>query len=123
MYVPIGRYEDGAGVDFLGSGRRVGLAYYGTFKLTEHRLDSQVVSNLASGKNSVWAFGPVASLALAWGGKVRGFPTVRYEREMDAKLTAEGDAWNVARSCSRSTQFRSRKHPDAGSLMPTPAVS
>jgi hypothetical protein len=88
--------EGGAGVDFLGGGLSVGLAYYGTFKLTEDRFDSQAISNLASGKNSVWALGPEASLALAWGGKVHGFLTVRYEWEMDAKLTTEGDAWNVA---------------------------
>ena len=88
--------EGGAGMDFLGGGLTLGLAYYGTFKLTEDEFDSGVVTNLASGKNSVWALGPEASLALAWGGKVHGFLTVRWEQEMNAKLTTEGSAWNLA---------------------------
>jgi hypothetical protein len=88
--------EGGAGMDFLGGGLSVGLAYYGVFKLTEDRFDSRLGNLLVNGKNSVWGLGPEASLALAWGGKVHGFATVRYQWEMDAKLTTEGSSWNVS---------------------------
>jgi hypothetical protein len=87
--------EGGAGADFLDGGLTIGLAYYGTFKLTEDQFDSQVVNSLASGKNSVWALGPEASMAIPWGGAVHGILTVRYQQEMSAKLTTEGSAWNI----------------------------
>ncbi len=87
--------EGGAGADFLGGGLTLGLAYYGSFKLTEDRFDSQLGNLLVRGKNSVWGLGPEASMALAFRGKVYGFVTVRYQWELGAKTTTEGSAWNA----------------------------
>ena len=56
--------EGGLGADFLGGGLTAGLAYYGTFKLTDDQFDSRLGA-LIRGKNRVWGLGPEVSLALA----------------------------------------------------------
>jgi hypothetical protein len=82
--------EGGVGADFLGGGLTAGLAYYGTFKLTDDRFDSRLPSVLIRGKNRVWAVGPEVTLAIAARRTVYGFVTVRYQWELGARTTAEG---------------------------------
>jgi hypothetical protein len=87
--------EGGLGADFLGGGLTAGLAYYGTFKLTEDRFDALLPSVLIRGKNRVWGLGPEVSLAIAANKTVYGFVTVRYQWELGARTTTEGAAWNI----------------------------
>ena len=86
--------EGGLGADFLGGGLTAGLAYYGTFKLTDDQFDSRLGA-LIRGKNRVWGLGPEVSLALATKKAVYGFLTVRYQWELAARTTTEGAAWNI----------------------------
>ena len=87
--------EGGIGADFLKGGLTTGLAYYGTFKLTEDRFDALLPSLLIRGKNRVWGLGPEVSLALATKQAVYGFVTVRYQWELGARTATEGGAWNI----------------------------
>jgi hypothetical protein len=87
--------EGGLGADFLGGGLTAGLAYYGTFKLTQDRFDALLPSVLIRGKNRVWGLGPEVSLAIAANKTVYGFVTVRYQWELGARTTTEGAAWNI----------------------------
>ena len=87
--------EGGFGADFLKGGLVAGLAYYGTFKLTDDEFDSRLVSRLIRDKNRVWGLGPEVTLALATKQAVYGFVTVRYQWELAARTTTEGAAWNI----------------------------
>lgn len=87
--------EGRVGADFLGGGLSDGLAYYGTFKLTEDRFEAALPTLLIRGKNRVWALGPELTLAIAANRTVYGFVTVRYQWEMGARTTTEGAAWNI----------------------------
>jgi hypothetical protein len=89
--------EGGLGADFLGGGLTAGLAYYGTFKLTDDAFDRRHLALLIQGKNRVWGLGPEFTLALASKSKkaVYGFVTVRYQWELGARTTTEGAAWNI----------------------------
>ncbi len=87
--------EGGVGADFLGGGLTAGLAYYGTFKLTDDRFESLLPSALIRGKNRVWGLGPEVTLAIAANRTVYGFVTVRYQWELAARTTTEGAAWNI----------------------------
>ena len=57
--------EGGIGADFLRGGLTTGLAYYGTFKLTDDQFDARLPSVLIRGKNRVWGLGPEVTLAIA----------------------------------------------------------
>jgi hypothetical protein len=87
--------EGGLGADFLGGGLTAGLAYYGTFKLSDDRFDSRLASLLIRDKNRVWGLGPEFTLAIAARRTVYGFVTVRYQWELAARTTTEGAAWNI----------------------------
>lgn len=87
--------EGGVGADFLGGGLTAGLAYYGTFKLTEDQFDSRLANLLIRDKNRIWGLGPEVSLAIAAKKVVYGFVTARYHWEMGGKFTTEGAAWNL----------------------------
>lgn len=88
--------EGGVGADFLGGGLTAGLAYYGTYKLSDDRFDSRVANALIRGKNQVWALGPEVTLAIAARKKVYGFATLRYQWELAGRTTTEGAAWNLS---------------------------
>ena len=88
--------EGGVGADFLGGGLTAGLAYYGTYKLSDDRFDSPVASLLIRGKNQVFALGPEVTLAIAARKKVYGFATLRYQWELAGRTTTEGAAWNLS---------------------------
>jgi len=83
--------EGGVGADFLGGGVTTGAVYYTTLKVTDDRFSSPIVGNLVQGKNRVFALGPELTMALAKHKKVYGFVTARYERELFAKTTTQGD--------------------------------
>lgn len=87
--------EGGMGADFLGGGLSAGLAYYGTFKLSDDQFDKALPSLLVQGRNRVWGLGPEATLAIAARKTVYGFVTVRYQWELGARTTTEGGAWNI----------------------------
>lgn len=87
--------EGGVGADFLKGGLTAGLAYYGTFKLTDDQFDAQVPPRLLPDKNRVWGLGPEVTLALATKRAVYGFVTVRYQWELAARTSTEGAAWNI----------------------------
>lgn len=90
--------EGGVGADFLKGGLTVGLAYFGTFKLTDDTFDSQLASRLIRGKNRVWGLGPDITLALATKQAVYGFVNVRYEWEVGARTTTEGSTLSITAS-------------------------
>ena len=87
--------EGGFGADFLKGGLTVGLAYYGTFKLTDDKFDSRLAPRLIRDKNRVWGLGPEVTLALATKQALFGFVTFRYQWELAARTTTEGAAWNI----------------------------
>jgi hypothetical protein len=86
--------EGGVGGDFLKGGLTVGLAYYAAFKTTDDEI-AGLPGILIRGKNKSFALGPEATLALAAGGKVRGFVTVRYFWETYARTAAQGSAFLI----------------------------
>jgi hypothetical protein len=87
--------EGGIGADFLKGGLVTGLAYYGTFKLTDDQFDSRLPAVLIRDKNRVWGLGPEVTLALASKKAVYGFVTARYQWELGARTSTEGGAWNL----------------------------
>ena len=88
--------EGGVGADFLGGGLTAGLAYYGTYKLSDDRFDSPTANVAIRGRNQVWALGPEVTVAIAARKKVYGFATVRYQWELASRTTTEGAAWNLS---------------------------
>jgi hypothetical protein len=87
--------EGGLGADVLQGGLTAGLAYYGTFKLTDDRFDARLPSLLIRGKHRVWGLGPEVTLANVASRTVYGFVTVRYQWELGARVAPEGGAWNI----------------------------
>jgi len=87
--------EGGAGADFLGGGLTAGLAYYGTFKVSDDQFDSPLAQLLIRGRNRVWGLGPEVTLAIAANKTVYGFVTVRYQWELAARTATQGAAWNI----------------------------
>ena len=87
--------EGGAGADFLGGGLTAGLAYYGTFKVSDDQFDSPLAQLLIRGRNRVWGLGPEVTLAIAANKTVYGSVTVRYQWELAARTATQGAAWNI----------------------------
>ena len=90
--------EGGFGADFLKGGLTVGLAYFGSFKLTDDKFDSPILGRLIRDKNRVWGLGPDLTLALATKQAVYGFVNVRYEWELGARTTTEGSTLSITAS-------------------------
>jgi hypothetical protein len=86
--------EGGAGRDFLMGAARVGLAYYAQWKLTDDTLTG-LPALIFQGKNRVAGLGPEVSIPIATKQTVYGFLTARYQWEMGARTTTQGDALNV----------------------------
>jgi hypothetical protein len=86
--------EGGFGRDFLRGAASVGLAYYGQWKITEDTL-ATIPALVVRGKNRVAGLGPELTLPIATRNTVYGFLTARYQWEMGARTTTEGDALNV----------------------------
>lgn len=85
--------EGGVGADFLGGGVTTGIVYYTTLKLTSDQFEDAIVGNLVLGKNRVFALGPEVTLALAMHKTVYGFMTARYEKELHAQTTTQGNVF------------------------------
>ena len=90
--------EGGVGADFLKGGLTTGLAYFGTFKVTDDQFDTRLPKRVAPDKNRVWGLGPEVTLALATKQAVYGFLTVRYQWELAARTATEGATWNILAS-------------------------
>jgi hypothetical protein len=86
--------EGGAGRDFLMGAARVGIAYYAQWKLSDDTLTG-LPALLVRGKNRVAGLGPEVSLPIATKTTVFGFVTVRYQWELGAHTTTEGNTLNV----------------------------
>lgn len=86
--------EGGFGRDFLMGAARAGVAYYAQWKVSDDTLTG-VPSLFVDGRNSVAGLGPEVMLPIASKSAVYGFVTVRYQWEMGARSTTQGDALNV----------------------------
>jgi hypothetical protein len=86
--------EGGFGRDFLTGAARVGIAYYAQWKLTDDTL-AGLPSLIVQGRNRVAALGPEVSIPIATRQTVYGFLTARYQWEMGARTTTQGNAFNV----------------------------
>jgi hypothetical protein len=86
--------EGGFGRDFLKGAASAGLAYYAQWKLSDDTL-AGFPALLIQGKNRVAGLGPEVTLPLATKNAVYGFVTIRYQWELGARTTTEGDALNV----------------------------
>lgn len=86
--------EGGLGREFLRGAVSTGLAYYAQWKLTEDTLTG-ATALLVRGKNRVAGLGPELTLPIATTTTVYGFLTVRYQWELGARTTTEGDALNI----------------------------
>ena len=83
--------EGGVGHSFLKGAAKAGLAYYAQWKLTDDTLTG-LPALLVQGKNSVAALGPELTIPLATKSTLYGFFTFRYEFEVYARTTTQGNA-------------------------------
>jgi hypothetical protein len=86
--------EGGVGRDFLGGGLSTGVAYYAQWKLTDDTLTG-LPSLLVRGKNRVAGLGPDLTLPIATKSTLYGLVTVRYQWELGARTTTEGNSFTV----------------------------
>jgi hypothetical protein len=86
--------EGGLGRSFLMGAASVGLSYYAQWKLTEDTLIG-LPALILQGKNRVAGLGPEVTIPIATKNTVYGFLTARYQWEMGARTTTQGDALNV----------------------------
>jgi len=87
--------EGGIGRNFAGGAAKVGLVYTAQWKLTDDTLTG-LPALLVRGKNSMAALGPELTLPLAAKGLLVGFLTLRYEWEVSAHTTTQGDTLIVS---------------------------
>jgi hypothetical protein len=83
--------EGGLGLKFLKGAANAGVAYYAQWKLTDDTLTG-LPALLVQGKNSAAAVGPELTIPLATKDRLYGFFTVRYEWEVYARTTTQGNA-------------------------------
>ena len=86
--------EGGGGADFLKGGLTTGLAYYAEIKLTEDELGG-ILSNVSPAKARVFALGPEVQLAIAKGGTLYGILEAKYQWEVYATTTTQGNTFNL----------------------------
>ncbi|HEX8030748.1 MAG TPA: transporter [Vicinamibacterales bacterium] len=86
--------EGGFGRDFLTGAARVGLAYYAQWKMTDDTLTG-LPSVILRDQHRVAAIGPEVSVPIATRQTVYGFLTARYQWEVGARTTTQGDAFNL----------------------------
>jgi hypothetical protein len=89
--------EGGLGRNFAGGAAKVGLVYAAQWKLSDDTLTG-LQALLVKGKNSMAALGPELTIPLVAKGKTLlvGFLTVRYEWEVYAHTTTQGDTLLVS---------------------------
>ena len=86
--------EGGFGRAFLMGAASVGLSYYAQWKVSEDTLTG-LPALIVQGKNRVAALGPEVTIPIATKQTVYGFVTAKYQWEMGAHTTTQGDAFNV----------------------------
>jgi hypothetical protein len=86
------------GRDFLAGAARVGLAYYAQWKLTDDSLTG-LPALIVHGNNRVAALEPEVSIPIATKETVCGFLTARYQWEIGARTTTQGDPSTSSWSC------------------------
>jgi hypothetical protein len=83
--------EGGLGRKFLKGAANIGAVYYAQWKLTGDTLIG-LAPLIVQGKNRSTAVGPELTIPLATKNKLYGFFTFRYEWEVYARTTTQGDA-------------------------------
>lgn len=87
--------EGGVGRNFAGGAAKVGLVYVAQWKLTDDTLIG-LQALLVKGRNRTVALGPEVTLPLASKHLLVGFLTVRYEWDVHARTTTQGNTLFVA---------------------------
>jgi hypothetical protein len=87
--------EGGLGRNFAMGAAKVGVVYTAQWKLTDDTLTG-LQALLVRGKNSMAALGPELTLPLAAKGLLVGFLTLRYEWEVYARTTTQGNTLVVS---------------------------
>ena len=89
--------EGGLGRNFAGGAAKLGLVYTAQWKLTDDTLTG-LQALLVRGKNSMAALGPELTLTIVVNGKslLVGFVTLRYEWEVYARTTTQGNTLLVS---------------------------
>jgi hypothetical protein len=85
--------EGGVGRSFLKGSAKAGLVYYAQWKLTDDVLTG-LPPLLVQGKNRTTGLGPELTIPLATKSTLFGFFTFRYEWEVYARTTTQGNALN-----------------------------
>jgi len=83
--------EGGVGRSFLEGTAKAGLVYYAQWKLTDDTLTG-LPALLVQGKNRTTGLGPELTIPLATKSTLFGFFTFRYEWEVYARTTTQGNA-------------------------------
>jgi len=83
--------EGGVGRSFLKGTAKAGLVYYAQWKLTDDTLTG-LPALLVQGKNRTTGLGPELTIPLATKSTLFGFFTFRYEWEVYARTTTQGNA-------------------------------
>jgi hypothetical protein len=89
--------EGGLGRNFAMGAAKVGLVYTAQWKLTDDTLTG-LAALLVRGKNSMAALGPELTLPLAAKGLLVGFLTLRFQWEVYARTTTQGNTLFVSAS-------------------------
>jgi hypothetical protein len=87
--------EGGVGRNFVGGAAKVGLVYVAQWKLTDDALTG-LQAVLVKGRNRMAALGPEVTLPLASKHLLIGFVTVRYEWDVYARTTTQGNTLFVS---------------------------
>ena len=83
--------EGGLGAAFLEGGVKVGAAYFFQWKLTSDDLGLELLPGLD--KARTYGIGPEATVAIPFGGKLRGVLTARYLSDYGVRSPTEGETF------------------------------
>ena len=88
--------EGGVGRSFLGGGVNVGAAYYGQWKLSYDTIDAGPLGTVKPlHRNRVYGLGPEVTLPVVAKQRLIALVTARYQWELGARSTLEGETFNV----------------------------
>jgi hypothetical protein len=88
--------EGGAGRSFLGGGVNVGAAYYAQWKLSHDTIDAGPLGTVkALHRYRVYGLGPEVTLPIVAKQRLIALVTARYQWELGARSTLEGETFNV----------------------------
>ncbi len=92
--------EGGVGRSFLQGAGSAGLAYYAQWKATADELEG-LPGVLLTGKDRVYGLGPEVTMPFFASGPWAGLVTLRYQWELGARSTFEGQMFTVAVTLAR----------------------